>query len=41
MNSGPYKDPKSVLDTLHLMVKLKVADSVEGETAFKILDKPE
>ena len=41
MNSSPYKDPKSALDTLHLIVELKVVDSIEEETAFKILDKPE
>ena len=41
MNSSPYKDPKSALDTLHLIVELKVIDSVEGEIAFEILDKPE
>ena len=34
-----YKDPKSVLDTLYSIVELKVADGVEGEVAFKILNK--
>ena len=41
MNSSPYKDLKLALDTLHLIVKLKVIDGVEGEIAFKMLDKPE
>ena len=41
MDSGPYKDPKLVLNTLYLIVELKVINSIGREVAFKMLDKLE